>query len=343
MAKKEATPEAAEVKEPVEAKEIEAVGEVADDKLEIEPDWVESLEEASLFDSPDASQQIVEKKAEEDAGTEDKVETKETDQKKAEEESSEEEIEGEDGVKRPRYAHFQREMQLAQNANKELTAKLEQSEKSKPIADFVLADKELQEAVDRRMKGLPLIKGSDELPEKPLSPVKPVGFSRQDAIDDPEGLSAAYLTEVEEYPVKLEAWRKADEDKRAGEAETTNREQAEIQFASDFKVAGRNAAVADGRIPSDKVNEVVDGFVNFYSNPVERSPQEAVDILFKAYLATLIPSKKKVETNHKVEEIKEKAKNKLPPPPSAAGNAETVVPTLSDEDYMKKMESGLLA
>ena len=340
MAKKETTPKTADTAETAEVVAESEVGEVADEKTEIQPGWVESLDEASLFDSPDASQQIKEEEAEVEPKK--KVETKET--TPAEEESSEEEIEGSDGVKRPRFAHFQREMQLAQNENKEIKAKLEQLEKSKAIGDYVLSNKELLAAVDRSTKGLPIAGVDNQIPEKPNPPSKPAGFSRQDALDDSEGLSAAYLAQLEEYPVKLEIWRVADEKNRAREAETINREQAEVQFASEFKTAIRNSAVADGRIPSDKVDEVVNGCIEFYSNPGERSPQEAVGLLFHAYLATLRPSKKETETKHKVDEIKEKSKGKTPPVPSVAvaGNSETVIPTLSDDDYVKQMEGNLL-
>ena len=345
MAKKETTPEIAEDAGTASAVAEPEVGEVADDNTEIQPDWVESLEEPSLFGSPEATQRLDEEVAPKETEPDKKVETKEAVKEGAEEESPEEEIEGSDGVKRPRYAHFQREMQLSQNENKEIRAKMEQLEKSKAIGDYVLADKDLLAAVDLRVKGLPLTGAENQVPEKPTPPVKPVGFSRQDAIDDSEGLSAAYQEALDEYPVKLEAWRVADEEYRAREAETTNREQTERQFASEFKTAVRSSVVADGRIPSDKVNEVVDGCIEFYSNPGERSPQEAVDLLFYAYLAKLRPSKKANETKRKIEEIKGKAKKKVPPVPSAAGSvdSETIVPPLSDDDYIKKMEGGLLA
>lgn len=345
MAKKETAPEAPETAKAAEAVAEPEVGEVAGDKPEIEPDWVESLEEPSLFESPDANQQVDEEVISKEAEPDKKVETKEKAKEEVKEESSEEEIEGSDGVKRPRYAHFQREMQLAQNENKELKGRMEQLEKSKSIGDYVLADKELLSAVDRRVKGLSIVGGDNQIPEKPTPPVEPVGFSRQDAIDDPEGLSAAYLSDLEKYPVKLEAWREADEEYRASEAEDANREQAERQFTSEFKTAVRNSAVADSRIPSDKVDEVVNGCIEFYSNPGERSPQEAVGLLFYAYLETLKPSRRKTEISKKVEEIKDKAKSKVPPVPSAAGpvTSETVVPVLSDDDYIKTMEGNLLA
>lgn len=344
MAKKETTPETTEAAETAEAVATPEVGEVADDKAEISPDWIDSLDESSLFGSPETAQQAEEKVAPEKTEPEKKVEEKAEVKEGAEKESSEEEMEGSDGKKRPRHAHYQREMQLAQNENKELKAKMEQLEKSNALGDYVRADSELLAAVDRRVKGLPIVEAESKVPEKPTPPVKPVGFSRQDAIDDPDGLSAKYLSDVEEYPIKLEIWRKADEDNRASEAEEANREQAEKQFASDFKVAVRNSAVADGRIPSDKVDEVVNGCIEFYSNPGERSPQEAVGLLFNAYLATLRPSKRETETKNKIDEIKDKAKEKIPPVPSATvtATAETVVPTLSDEDYIQSMESNLL-
>ncbi len=340
---------------PEEDRRGEDAGDKPDPEVELEPGWLGDVSEIgqSLQDSPAALEKLgieaeeeplkrpADKPAEEPVKAKDKVEPKPEPEPEPSPDADEELLEGSDGKKRPRYAHFQRELQLAQN-------RLDKLGQVQPIAEYILKDPEVLDIVDRKMKGLPLIQPkdvppADVVPDEPEPPARPVNFSLEDAMNDPESDSYKYEIAIREYPVKLRTWQKAKDQHDEAAARKTAEADAEAEFVVNLYNGLRGAAHSYGKIPKDKVDEVVERCIEFYSKPDSLSS----DLLLRVFLASLVPPKQAKEIEEKAIKLKNKVKGKsdIPPAPSGTVEAETgtIEPPLGDDEYIKRMEDDMLA
>ena len=261
--------------------------------------------------------------------------------------SSEEQMVGSDGVKRPRHAHYQREMQLAQNANAVLLDERKGLESAKLIADAVINNPSLASQVQAQLKGQPIDSGAEQqgaLSEKPKPPEMPVGYTLMDAQNDPESASATYFNEVMKYPVKIEAWREEKEihDNAVMRAESQqqefNRVQANIKqgLLNEIRV---NPATKDLN-HAETLNKVEE----FYANKEALTPQVLVNTFLSANKVEQKNVSQETDAQRRARELKERAGKVVAPVPAAVVTDDTVetVPN-AISDYAKHVSDNILA
>ncbi len=260
--------------------------------------------------------------------------------------SLDEQIVGSDGKTRPRHAHYQREMQLAQNANAVLLDERKGFESAKVIADAVIGNPTLTAQVQAQLKGQPIDSATESqkaLSEKPKAPQMPVGYSLNDAQNDPESASATYFNEMINYPVKIEAWREEKEthDNAALRAESEQVEFNRIQ-----------ANIKQGLLNEIRVNpatkdlnhaEMLAKVQEFYSDKEALTPQVLVNTFLSANKVEQGNSQE-TDAQRRAKELKGRADRVVAPVPAAVVTDDTVetVPN-AVQDYARHISSNILA
>ena len=90
-----------------------------------------------------------------------------------------------------RYQYWQSEADKARNEKQQLEGRLQalEQQQSQPQPENVEPE-------------------AEEFPDPPMKPVKPRGFNRQDAMDDPQSESAAYLDQVDDWRDNMDEYNR---------------------------------------------------------------------------------------------------------------------------------------
>jgi len=168
-----------------------------------------------------------------------------------------------------RYQYWQSEADKARNENAEMAKRLEALEQK--------AQSPQPETVEPE---------AESFPDPPMKPQKPRGFSRQDAMDDPQSESAAYLDEVDNWRDNMDEYNRLhtqytqavvqeERERLAKEREDILRQQAEKErVQQNMAQMGQHLAKTYGA-SQEEINQ----FVQVMDDPKNIT----VDNLFQLY------------------------------------------------------------
>ena len=281
-----------------------------------------------------------EDKVEQEKGGEDGKET-----------SSEETLTGSDGKKRDITAHYQREMQLAQNENKRLMEEAQTLVGVKPIADYINNNPDLLNVVQKHMDGQPITdsrgadqRGADALPDKPQPPEMPAGYNLDDALRDSESPSAEFFNANLRYPGDLERWREQKEvlDNNAAEQQYFAEEQSRIQ--ENIK-AGLLQEIQHNPATKDLNHaDVLSKVQNFYSNKDALTPKVLVDTFLTATKTIPQGEAQVTEAQRRAEDLKRQSERTKAPIPAAVVTDDTTEKVVNAaQEYAQSVEDNILS
>tara|TARA_R100001463_G_C3536354_1_gene222056 strand:+ start:94 stop:1050 length:957 start_codon:yes stop_codon:yes gene_type:complete len=170
-----------------------------------------------------------------------------------------------------RYQYWQSEADKARNENAEMAKRLEALENQ-------AVSQPQPESIEQPEQ--------EQFPEPPMKPQKPRGFSRQDAMDDPQSESAAYLDEVDNWRDNMDEYNRLhtqytqavvqeERERLVKEREDILRQQAEKEkVQQNMQQMGQHLSKTYGASP-----EEINQFVQVMDDPKNIT----VDNLFQLY------------------------------------------------------------
>lgn len=286
-----------------------------DDKAEIKDDKAEPKEK---------EEQQIEGKSEPPEKEESKPKVEQDSDDKGDEKtkqpSDDELIMGDDGVERPRYAHFQRLSDKRGNRLEKLEGENKDLNDVKPIARYINQNPELLKFVDQYMKGqqLPAVQLNSP-PEKPKSPERPANFSMDEAINDPDSDSAKFQLNSLEYPAQLEKWREANETYVTAEGAANSRIEQAQQFQQKIESGVFETISKNDQFKNVDAKALTDNVMDFFGSSDALRPE----IMLSVYLQSVRSGKQSNDVKKKAEQMirdKQTKKENGPLPASVTGS-----------------------
>jgi len=235
-----------------------------------------------------------------------------------------------DGEDKNRYEYWQSRYDKKASEFDAMSKKLEEFNNIAPIAEYIQGNPDVLKSVARSLSGdtpsVPSQEKSQELPQKPERPTKPMNYDASEAVMDSDSDSYKYRVALDDYrdgmidyQERLEVDRinamKAQEQQIAQQRVAYERQQAEVGMVEQLQQKY-------GYTP-EKATE----FMKYYSNPESIT----LDNLVSLDKLRSAPSQQELATQQKVQAMQNSQQRMKVPTPTAVqtGNAQ---PNFSDED-----------
>lgn len=227
----------------------------------------------------------------------------------------------EDEVERKRYEYWQSKHDQLKTDYDKVKTQAEISGDYAPIAEYLYNNPQamlkLQESLTESAPGKP---SGPQTPVAPVKPEQPAGYSKYEAMQEPEGVHAKYETALMNYQTDMLDYmndrQQFIEDKTNYEMQATMQREQQLrqqeQFKSELLSNGLDAA------------EYSDFMDKLYTDPISRDPKNLINYYRKILVADGV-TKASVQKKE-FEKQQERIMNN-PPPAGGEGGEATHTPT----------------